>query len=156
MKQLIIDGKEIRRDTCADLFNNALRLARDAGELKAMDEILDYALPSNEAHLLTDYRFNVCFLVNYGCEGIYIDAFLNGQFEENFRNDRSRISIGTLKTLREDLDAMKIMGGACGVLTCFATRYVNTEIDRYTPEKQLIAEAEQRKQRKAERGGRNV
>ena len=52
--------------------------------------------------------------------------------------------MGTLKTLKWDLESAKIMGELCGALMYHASQYVNREIHRYTPQKEL--EAEHRRQ----------
>ena len=46
-------------------------------------------------------------------------------------------SVGTFKTLKRDLESMKIMGELCGSLVYYASRYVNENLDRYTPIKEL-------------------
>ena len=70
---------------------------------------------------------------NYGCEGIYIDCCLRGKFDES---GCSILHVGTLKTLKRDLDAAKIMGELCGVLMHHATTYVNANLDRYKTDRQ--------------------
>lgn len=149
--KLIVDGQEIIRETSAELFENTLRLARTSGEFSDIDAILDYALSdAYQARLLTMYEFDTLFTPNYGgSEGIYIDAWIRGCFDERNPQQSESLSIGTLKTLRDDLEAMKLMGQACGILTHFAYQYVNNNLERFTPEKQLLADAERR--REAER-----
>lgn len=127
-------------DTTNDLFSNTMKMAREAGVLHTLDEIKDYELPNEfeiyarEAIELTSYQFNAEFVVNGGAtEGIYIDANIYGIFRAG-QEKPERQSIGTIKTLREDLDAYKIMGEAAGALTYFAFRYVNNHLDRYTQE----------------------
>ncbi len=127
-------------DTTNDLFMNVMQEARKAGVLKPLDEIKDYELPNenefynSDALCLTDYSFNVLFIVNAGSsEGIYIDAYIDGSFMDG-QTKPTRRHVGTIKTLREDLEAYKIMGEAAGALTYFACLYVNSHLDRYTPE----------------------
>ena len=86
---------------------------------------------------LTAYEFSFDASVNYGgSEGIYIDCYLTGKFDES---GRFVLPIGTIKTLKRDLEAAKIMGELCGVLTYYASQYVNQNLLRYTPEKELKA-----------------
>lgn len=128
--------EKIVRDTTKDLFENTLKLARESGALADMDAILDYALPAWDGIQLSDYRFDTYFVVELGgSEGVYISAFIEGQFIQGQKEAKRRVSIGTLKTLEEGLKALQIMGKACGTLTYFAYRYVNENIDRYTPDK---------------------
>lgn len=134
--------EKIVRDTTKDLFENTLKLARESGALADMDAILDYILPEDDEIQLSDYRFNTYFVVELGGgEGVYISAFIDGQFSQDRQEKKHRVSIGTFKTLKKDLKALQIMGKACGTLTYFAYRYVNENIDRYTPDKELQSRA---------------
>ena len=76
-------------------------------------------------------------IVNYGCEGIYIDCYLKGKFDES---GRSSLHVGTLKTLKRDLESAKIMGELCGTLMHHASGYVDQNLHRYTPDQELAAE----------------
>lgn len=146
MSTIIIDGAEIRRDTTADLFNAVLRLARESGHFAEVDPILDYADAWFEECELSNYEFDALFCVNFGgSEGIYIDAYIRGVFDESGKSGIKRI--GTIKTLRDDLEGMELMGKACGTLTYFARQYVNQEIDRYTSERELRADLDRKKQK---------
>ena len=74
-------------------------------------------------------------------EGIYIDCYLEGKFDES---RRCSLHVGTLKTLRRDLEAAKIMGELCGALMHHASEYVNQNLRRYTPAQELEAEYRQK------------
>lgn len=149
MSTIIIDGTEIIRETTADLFNAALRLARESGRFAEIDPILDYAFDWHHEHELSNYEFDTRFCTNYGgSEGIYIDAFIDGRFNESGESGIHRI--GTLKTLRRDLDAMELMGKACGLLTHFARQHIGQEFARYRPVKELQATIEHMKQQTLE------
>ena len=130
-------GKRIH-DTTSDLFLNTIKMAREAGALDALDAIVDYEMPTGGASTgddieLTKYEFDTAFSVNIGAsEGIYIDAYIDGYFRQGAVPEHR--SIGTIKTLREDLDAFRIMGEAAGALTYYAYHYLNKHLDRYTPE----------------------
>lgn len=135
------DFANIQRDTNSDLFTKTYEMAEKAGELKKLIQIEDYHLPNSyDLVKLTDYRFNVSFVANYGCEGIYINGYIFGIFDESKKN--KHLSIGNIKTLERSLDAMKIMGEACGILTHFADKYVNSNLARYTSVKELKRNAE--------------
>ena len=89
--------------------------------------------------------------VNYGgSEGIYIDCYLRGKFDES---GRSVLHVGTLKTLRRDLEALQIMGELCGTLTFYVDRYVNQNLHRYTPKDQLEREYERMRSEARKAGG---
>ena len=68
---------------------------------------------------------------------LYIDCYLVGKFDES---GRFRLHIGTLKTLRRDAEAAKIMGELCGLLLHYENAYVNSNLHRYTPNKDLELE----------------
>lgn len=118
------------------------------GPLTSSEAILDYVLPCehetgrHEKVKLTAYEFSCDASVNYGgSEGIYIDCYLRGKFDES---GRSVLHVGTLKTLRRDLEAAKIMGELCGALMHHASEYVNQNLRRYTPAQELEAEYRQK------------
>ena len=134
------DPAEVLRDTGGSLFCSAIRLARENGDLVKADAILDYILPcAHETGMkenveLTAYEFNFESKLSYGSEGIYMDCYLTGKFDES---GRSVLHVGTLKTLKRNLKAAKIMGEVSGTLMHYVSQYVNQNIRRYTPEKEL-------------------
>lgn len=134
---------EVLRDTGGSLFCTAIHMARENGDFGKAEAILDYILPcahetgQKEQVELTAYEFDFEAHLNWGgSEGIYIDCYLTGKFDES---GRFVLPIGTIKTLKRDLEAAKIMGELCGVLTYYASHYVNQNLLRYTPEKELKA-----------------
>lgn len=121
-----------------------LERARATGDLKEIEPILDYYLPNEEEPLspkedsyLTNYAFSAEAKVSFGCEGIFVDLDLVGTFDDS---GKDRCRVGTFKTLREDAEAGRLMGQLCGILMYHATKYVNENIHRYTPKKELEAE----------------
>lgn len=148
---------EVFRDTGGSLFSTAVRLAKENGHFDKAEAILDYMLPcehetgSREKVELTSYEFNFEAVVNYGgSEGIYVDCCLRGKFD---KSGRSVLHVGTLKTLRRDLEALQIMGELCGTLTYYANQYVNQNLHRYTPSKQLAQEYERMWGEQRKKGG---
>ncbi|MDD5596505.1 MAG: hypothetical protein PHV82_01090 [Victivallaceae bacterium] len=127
----------IHRHTNTELFNKIYEAARKAGELARLIEIEDYHLAETfHVSKLTDYNFDVLYMLNYGSsEGAYIDAHIAGFFDES--KERKRLKLGTIKTLETDLNAMKIMGEACGILTHFAREYINANLNDFSPENEL-------------------
>ena len=146
---------EVFRDTGGSLFSTVVRMAQDNGDFGKAGAILDYYLPcehegsTRDRVKLTAYEFDFVPILNYGCEGIYIDGYLKGKFDES---GRSSVHVGTLKTLRRDLESAQIMGELCGLLMHHAFEYVNRgeNLHRYTPAKQLEAEY----QRQLEQAGK--
>ena len=142
---------EVLRDTGGSLFCSVIRMAREAGEFAKAESILDYILPcehEDSVHdkvKLTAYEFDFQPILNYGCEGIYIDCYLAGKFDES---GRFRLHVGTLKTLRRDVEAAKIMGELCGLLLHYASEYVNSNLHRYTPDKSLELEYQRQLEQK--------
>ena len=134
---------EVLRDTGGSLFSRAIRLAEASGDFDRAKAILDYHLPCeheeglNEKAEITAYEFDFVPVLNYGSEGIYISCYLKGKFDEL---GCYSLHIGSLKTLRRDLESEKIMGELCGVLHHYASQCVNRDIHRYTPQSELEAE----------------
>jgi hypothetical protein len=115
---------------------------------------MDYVLPNEsesntrEDIELSSYEFNFDACVQFGSnEGIYIDCSIYGKYTETeikrwnadkgVMENEFRRSVGTFKTLRTDLEAMLIMGELCGALVYYAHQYVNENLDKYTPIKEL-------------------
>jgi len=149
--------KKIKRDTTKDLFFATLKLVKENGHYEKAAAIMEYVLPSeSESHIresieLSNYCFNFYATAQFGgSEGIYIDCFISGEYTETERKYynsgrgavevETRRSIGTFKTLKTDLEAFKIMGELCGALVFYASQYVNKNIDRYTPIRELERE----------------
>ena len=133
-----------RRDRKSTLLYAVLDRARANGDLKEIEPILDYYLPNPEEpsepdvdSYLTNYFFSAQSELRYGCEGIFVDLDLVGTFDDS---GKDRCRVGTFKTLREDAEARRLMGQLCGILMYHATKYVNENIHRYTPKKELEAE----------------
>ena len=131
-----------RRDRKSALLYAVLERARACGDLRESEPILDYYLPTEQEPLssdmdsyLTNYQFSAIANISYGCEGIFVDLAIEGNFDDSGTN---RCTIGTFKTLRQDNDAGRLMGQLCGILMYHTTRYVN--LHRYTPKRELEAE----------------
>ena len=145
---------KIKRDTTRDLFNAVLQLVKDKGCYDKAAAIMDYVLPniseynSREDIELSNYGFDFHAAPQFGgSEGIYISCWISGEYSEKelkyydankgTAEKETRRSVGTFKTLRTDLEAMQIMGELCGYLVFYASQYVNEQIDRYSPMKEL-------------------
>lgn len=121
------------RDTPGILFQNVLRLVKEHGHYAKVEPIIDYALADDDERKLTNYGFDFRAVISPGSsEGIYIDCYLEGEFD---RSASTLCNAGTIKTLREDVDAYRIMGALAGYLTVYAGKYVNENLDRFEPDR---------------------
>lgn len=131
-----------RRDRKSTLFQHIMELARVDGSMAEMDGLLDYTASVSESQdtYLTDYRFDVVPHIRFGSnEGVYLSLMLEGSFDST---DSRKAVLGTLKTLRTDLEACRLMGVLGGALMYHARQYIEQEIYRYTPERELAKERE--------------
>ncbi len=130
--------KEIKRDTNTDLMNNVFELVKKNGSYDKAEKIMDYFLAeSHYIRKLSNYQFDFCAVPSFGgSEGIYIDCYINGIFDENDKESH-KLSCGTFKTLETSLSAMQMMGELCGSLTYFARQYVNENLERFIPESEM-------------------
>ncbi len=136
------------RDTPGILFERALALVQEHGHYEEARPIIDYTLAEDgDQRKLTNYRFDFRAVVNPGCEGIYIDCYLHGEFDQS---GKYNCPVGVIKTLREDVDAYRIMGALTGLSTVYAHKYVDSNIDRYTPDKELEAMTAREEERQKE------
>lgn len=133
---------EVLRDTGYSVFCAALKLAEENGDFEKARPILDYVLPREDEEFmfppeieeLTAYEFDFVPIVNFGSEGIYLDCYLKGKFDESGRHS---LRVGTLKTLERSLEAAKIMAELGGALLYHENQYVNKNIHRFTPQADL-------------------
>lgn len=148
--------EKIQRDTTKDLFRETLKRVMENGQYDKAAAIVDYFLPNEHENNvredieLSNYMFDFKATAQFGgSEGIYIDCYLVGEYTEDKRTrynsetgqiePETRRHIGTFKTLKDDLESMKIMGELCGALTFYAHEYVNKHLDRYTPAREIEA-----------------
>ncbi len=127
-----------KHETSQSLFAAIMKMARESGHFKEIDEILDYDSASSydyeNRRPITSEEFDTVFSVDYGgSEGIYIDARITG-FPFGREAGEVRFGFGTLKSLNRGLQSMMLMGKACGILQYFSHEYVNNNIDRFSPE----------------------
>ena len=131
----ILAGAGMKRDTPKTLMEQVMHLVKENGHFQEAEPILDYYLPSDENQEFSNYEFDFCALVNPGgSEGICIDVFLKGDFDQS---GRKHCKVATFKTLREDAGAFKIMGALSGVLTYYAGEHINSNLVRYSTPKEL-------------------
>ena len=132
--------EKFKRDTNEDLMNNVFELARKNHCYDKAEQIMDYFhAESYKTIELSDCEFDFDACVQFGAnEGIYIDCSIRGHFDENEPSDKKQIlHCGTFKTLGTSLEDMRIMGELAGSLVYFAREYMNKNLDRYTPRKEM-------------------
>jgi hypothetical protein len=106
-------------------------IAQKNGYVDAFEGIKEYYLPeTQEVYPLTSYGFDFRAIVNYGSEGTWLNCYLQGDFGVH---GKTTLPMGIFKTLKDDLEASRIMGELGGVLTYLENRYVNRHIARFDP-----------------------
>ncbi|NLU24860.1 MAG: hypothetical protein GXW99_09205 [Clostridiales bacterium] len=118
---------EKQRMTGGQLFDRFIERARENGDLARFDTIDEYILDdTREKGKLCSYEFDLLPAMNFGgSEGIYIDCYLKGKFDESGRDS---LHIGTIKTLDTNIDACKVMGELCGALMYHENRFINENL----------------------------
>ncbi|WP_444658517.1 hypothetical protein ACRQV7_13270 [Caproiciproducens sp. R2] len=118
---------EKQRMTGGQLFDRIIEQAKENGDLARFDAIDEYILDDTSYKgKLCSYEFDLLPAMNFGgSEGIYIDCYLKGKFDESGRDS---LHIGTIKTLDTNLDACKVMGELCGALMYHENRFVNENL----------------------------
>lgn len=137
-----------RRDRKSTLFQHILETARAAGAITEAEAILDDiypskcvpAVPEEDTHL-TDHRFNLIPDIKISGHRIDLNLCLEGSFDNSFNR---KTTIGTLTTLRVDQEACDLMKALGDTLAYYCCKYVNEEIHRYTPRRELEREADQK------------
>lgn len=127
-----------QRDTPGLFFQKVLDLVKADGRYAEAEPIIDYAEPEDfDQREITNYAFDFQAIVNTGGnEGIYIDCGLCGEFDQS---GKKFCKAGTIKTLREDIDAYRIMGALSGYLVAYSDIYANSNLERFMPEEELRA-----------------
>lgn len=127
-----------QRDTPGLFFQKVLDLVKADGRYAEAEPIIDYVLPCDyDQSEITNYMFDFQAIVNTGDnKGIYIDCGLCGEFDQSGKN---YCKADTIKTLREDIDAYRIMGALSGYLVGYSDIYANSNLERFMPEKELRA-----------------
>lgn len=134
-----------RRDRKSTLFQKMLEMARANEGTAEIYDILDFVHSAGYAPIkgradtyLTDYRFDIVPQLTFGTnEGVYLTLLLEGTFDSS--GDRKTL-LGTLKTLHTDIASCRLMGALGGILMYCGHRYIEQEIYRYTPERELAEE----------------
>lgn len=112
--------------TTAELFDRICEILKEKGR---MPEILNYSLGAYHPEKITNYMFELRSNLDYGgSEGIYLDLWLDCFEDGEYRKKE----LGTFKTLRDDYEAMKLMGLLLVVFIVEEHAYVNANLDDFT------------------------
>ncbi len=112
--------------TTADLFNKICDILK---EKEVFPDILDYALAESTPIPITNYEFGLKNNLYYGdSEGIYLDLWIM-MYDDNWGEERE---LGTFKTLKNDQNAMRIMGQLLADFIVEERAYVNANLDDFT------------------------
>jgi len=130
----------IKRYTNKELMEITVRKIKETGDYSRAEKILDYFSPEDYKIIkLSNYEFNFCGTADFGgSEGIYLDCYLKGKFD-NSGNDFCKM--GTFKTLNDDLEGMKVMAELGGILNYYLSKFVNQNIKSFMPDEELKQQA---------------
>ena len=130
--------------TTEEFFDKMCEILKEKG---MMPDILDYALATSESVPMKTYEYGIRNNLDYGgSEGrttssgrwfcadrsgaeTYLDFWIEYYDEDG---DRQRRSLGTIKTLREDDEAMHIMANLLADFVTQQRRFVNANLDDFT------------------------
>ena len=131
-----IVASTIQRDTSSELFHAVLETALNSAAGKEAKTFLTWISSKSGRYphctFLTDYRFVFWPELNFGGqEGLYIDCVLYGTFDQS---GRDKLSIGSIRCGRTDLDACQAMGALTGALLYASRVYLKENHYRYLPD----------------------
>lgn len=109
------------------LFEKIKDILKKEGKIPS---ILDYFLDENY-HIceIKGYEFDIRMNVSYGCEGIYLDLYLDGNLGYGIQQ---KVSLGTAKTLDASDEAMRTMAVLGADFISTGIRYINENLDDFT------------------------
>ena len=106
--------------TTEEFFDRICEILKEKG---MMLDILDYALATSEPIPMKTYEYSIRNNLDYGgSEGIYRDLWIEYYGEDS---NKQRSSLGTIKTLREDDEAMHIMANLLADFVTQQRRFAN-------------------------------
>ena len=113
--------------TTEEFFDKMCEILKEKG---MMPDILDYALATSEPVPMETYEYGIRNNLDYGgSEGIYLDLWIEYYGEDG---NKQRSSLGTIKTLREDDEAMHIMANLLADFVTQQRRFANANLDDFT------------------------
>lgn len=108
-----------------ELFNIIVNEIKEQGLLP---DILDYYKPDARVVEIKTYEWEVSADLHFGGnEGIYLDLYIEG----NLGEDLDKIWLGTFKTLREDIAALKEMAILQAYFIWYCRKFVDDNIDDF-------------------------
>jgi len=141
VKQLLKESDDNVLITSGNAFKRVWEVASNLKILQDVVPILEYVLPESSGVCNVPSECDIISLVNTGSsEGICVDSYC-------VTESGQRIKLGTIKTLRDDIDAYALMGKLSGVLTLLFEMYICCNYDRlckieHDDEPMFILEAE--------------
>ena len=115
IRELIIEDGDFTNIT---MFNTIVKYLESVRELSDAIHILDYNLAARRpVDLVQDKDYEIFAHVNTGgCEGIYIDCYLE--------NGDEKIALGTFKTLEEGMEGYMLLGKLAGAFVLAGDNYL--------------------------------
>lgn len=113
--------------TNKELFNIIVNKIKEEGLLP---DILDYYKPDSREFEIRTYEWDVYGDLFFGtCEGIYLDLYIQGSL--GYEETPDKIWLGSFKTLRDDLAALKEMAILQAHFIWYCRKFVNDNIDDF-------------------------
>lgn len=109
------------------LFKEIKDILEKEGKIPA---ILDYFLDEDyRIKEIRSYEFDIRMSISYGCEGIYLDLYLDGELGHG---ELQKVGLGTAKTLESSDEAMRTMAILGADFISTGTHYINNHLDDFT------------------------
>lgn len=108
------------------LFTTITNTLKEKGLLP---DILDYSQAKFEELPIKNYEFDILGDLNFGGnEGIYLEMYIEGYLG----NNHTKISLGTFKTLNEDIESLKTMAVLQANFMWYCREFVGDNLDDFT------------------------
>ncbi len=112
--------------TTSEFFDKLCGILKAGG---MMPDILDYGLAEQKGVPMRTSEFSLKSCLDYGgSEGIYLDLWI--EYEEE--GSRTRVRLGTFKTLEDDRSAMRTMAALLADIIVEGYAYVRKNSDDFT------------------------
>ena len=117
-------------ETNVSYFHKLMKLIKENGHYSEAEKIIEYVIVQDrDVRTLTSYEFDLVSHLCWGSnEGIYIDCYLEGKFDDTASK---KLKVATIKSLETSIQAFKTMGELTGALTYYGRTYVNEHINMF-------------------------
>ena len=110
-----------------DLFNVIVDVIKEEGLLT---DILEYYRPDPREFEIRTYEWDVYADLFFGtCEGIFLDLYIQGNL--GYKDAPEKIWLGSFKTLRTDLAALKELATLQAYFIWYCKKFVDENIDDF-------------------------